>query len=93
MYRPKGRDVLDARRLAKVDLDELRRLAEDLARGWTAFLTRASRPTNLPSSHPDTDPHAALRARLREAAAAPPRAVPVPRPDDDEPARAHGPRF
>lgn len=93
MYRPKGRDILDARRLARVDLDELRRLAEDLARGWTSFLTRAGRPAAPPLSHPATDPHAALRARLREAAAAPPRAVPVPRPDDDEPAAAHRPRF
>lgn len=94
LYRPRGRDVLDARRLARVDLDELRRMAEDLARSWTAFLIRPSGPVAPSTSCPDTDPQAALRARLRDAAAAPRRAGPVPRPDtDDEPARTYRPRF
>lgn len=95
LYRPRGRDVLDARRLARVDLDELRRMAEDLARSWAAFLTRPSGPlVPPPQTRPDTDPRAALRARLRDAAAAPRRAEPVPRPDeDDEPARTYRPRF
>lgn len=87
--------MLDARRLARVDLDELRRMAEDLARSWAAFLTRPSGPlVPPPQTRPDTDPRAALRARLRDAAAAPRRAEPVPRPDeDDEPARTYRPRF
>lgn len=94
LHRPRGRDLIDARRLARVDLDELRRMAEDLARRWTAFLTRASRPAAPPSSRPETDPHAALRSRLREAAAAPRRAVPVPCPDtENEPVRTRRPRF
>lgn len=95
LYRPRGRDVLDARRLARVDLDELRRMAEDLARSWAAFLTRPSGSlVPPPQTRPDTDPRAALRARLRDAAAAPRRAEPVPRPDeDDEPARTYRPRF
>lgn len=94
LYRPRGRDILDARRLTRIDLDELRRMAEDLTRGWAAFLTRPSGPVAPPPIRPDVAPHVALRARLREAAAAPPRASPVPRPDtDDEPVRAYRPRF
>lgn len=93
LYRPKGRDVLDARRLARVDLDELRRMAEELARGWTAFMMRPRRPRSL-SPNPDRpDPHAALRARLRDVAERPRRSFPIARPDEDEPAHVHRPRM
>lgn len=96
LHRPRGRDLIDARRLAKVDLDELRRWSQDLGKRLAAFLVRLDQPPALPSlpSCPDTAPHAALRARLRDAAAAPRRAGPVPRPDeDDEPVHAYRPRF
>lgn len=41
-----------------------------------------------PPRRPDTDPHAALRARMTAAAARPPRSPTSPRPDDDEPGPA-----
>lgn len=94
LHRPKGRDVLDVRRLARVDLDELRRWSQDLGKRLAAFLTRVSQPPAPPllPSRPEPRPHAALRARLRDAAATPRRAEPVPCPDeDDEPARAYRP--
>lgn len=58
--RAKGRDMLDARRLARVDLDELRRMAEEIGRRVAALLTRPTRPT---------DPRDELRAQLRAAGA------------------------
>lgn len=56
--RPRGRAVLDARRLARVNLDEFRRMAEELARRAVALLTWFTRPT---------DPRDELSARLRAA--------------------------
>lgn len=93
LYRPKGRDVLDARRLARVDLDELRRMAEELARGWIAFLNRSGPPPVLPIRAEKPDPHAALRARLRDVAQRPRRSFPIARPDEDEPAPSYRPRM
>lgn len=60
-FRPKGQDLLDARRLAQVDLDEFRRLAEEIGRRVAALLTRVTTRAD--------DPRAVLRARLRAASA------------------------
>lgn len=93
LYRPRGRDVIDARRLARIDLDELRRMAEELARGWIAFLNRSGPPPVSPIRPERPDPHAKLRARLRDVAESPRRSFPIARPNEDEPAHAHRPRI
>lgn len=93
LYRPKGRDVLNTRRLARVDLDEIRRMAEELARGWIAFLSRSGPPPVLPIRPERPDPHAALRARLHDIAERPRRSFPAASPDKDEPAHVHRPRM
>lgn len=91
LHRPRGHDMLDARRLARVDLDELRRMAEAIGRRIAAFLTRLSPPAPH-SSRPD--PRDELRARLREAASRPRRAgAPVLRPESEKPVSALRPRF
>lgn len=87
-HHPRGRDILDARRLARVDLDELRRMAEEIGRRLTAFLTRLSRPVPPPTQD---NPREALRAHLRQEARRPRRVS--PRPNDDMCIPTSMPRF
>lgn len=76
-YHPRGRELLDTRRLARIDLDEIRRMAERLAGRWSAFLMRPGQPYR-------PDPHAALRKRLRDVAECPDQSYQVGRLDEEE---------
>lgn len=59
--RPRGRDMVAVHRLTRIDLDEIRRLAEEIGRRAALFLTSIQRPVT---------PRDALRMRLRMAQAA-----------------------
>lgn len=89
--RPRGHDLIDARRFAHVDLDEIRRLAEDIGRRVAALLARLTR-TAPPSLRPD--PRDDLRARRLQEAARRPRGSPsITWPKPKEPMSGYRPRL